>query len=80
MLYNKKFGYLVNKKNYCEDCNFVAIDKCQLDVIYLDNNNKNKSKDNIKTLCANCSRLYHKNNKEKTKSILDITIDCDATI
>jgi hypothetical protein len=41
---------------------------------------KNKDKSNIKTLCANCNRLYQKKLKEKNKSILDITIDTDLTI
>lgn len=78
--YDNKSGFLLEKKNYCESCNFKATDKCQLDIIYKDNNKKNKNKNNLKTLCANCSRLYRKKYKEKQKSILDITIDSDVRI
>lgn len=79
-VYNPKFGYLVDKKNYCEECGFLAKDKCQLDVVYVDNNPKNKVKSNIKTICANCNRLHKKQNKQVKKSILNITVDTDATI
>ena len=78
--YNPNFGYLVEKKNHCEECNFVAKDKCQLDVVYKDGNRKNKGTNNIKTICANCVRLYKKSFKQSRKSILDITVDTDATI
>ena len=76
--YNPKYGYLLNKKSYCEGCGFIAVDKCQLDIMYLDGNKKNKDKSNIKTLCANCNRLVNK--KSKIKSIMDITIDSDVRI
>lgn len=79
-VYNPNFGYLVEKKKYCEQCKFVAKDTCQLDVIYIDGNKKNKTKSNIKTLCANCTRLHKKMLKRSKKSILDITVDADATI
>lgn len=78
--YNKKYGYLLNKKDRCEDCNFIAQDKCQLDLVYRDGNKKNTNSENLKTLCANCSRLHDKLNKKQKKSILDITVDADATI
>lgn len=78
--YNPKFGYLLHKKNKCERCNFVPVDKCQLDIIYKDGNKKNKDESNMKTYCSNCSRLYRKELKEKQKSILDITIDSDVRI
>lgn len=78
--YNNKFGFLLNKKNKCEKCGFVAEDTCQLDIIYKDSNNKNKTKSNMKTLCANCSRLYKKQLRQKKKSILDITVDADVRI
>ena len=54
MFYNTNYGYLIHKKNKCENCNFVPEDKCQLDVIYKDGNKNNKNKSNIKTYCANC--------------------------
>lgn len=78
--YNPKFGYLLNKKNKCEDCGFTAIDKCQLAVVYKDGNRKNKSQNNIKTICANCNKLLQKSLKKTKKSILDITVDADVTI
>jgi hypothetical protein len=79
-LYNKKFKYLINKKNKCEQCNFIAEDKCQLDIVYKDNNKKNKDKSNLKTLCANCSRIFRKNQRLKKKSLLDITVDSDVIL
>jgi hypothetical protein len=79
-IYNPKFNYLQNKKNICELCNFQAEDKCQLDLVYLDNNKKNKAENNLKTMCANCSRLYHKRLKSDPNTILNITIDCDVRI
>lgn len=78
--YNEKFGFLLNKASICEQCGFVPEDTCQLDIVYIDGNKKNKSKANMKTLCANCNRLYQKKLKEKKKSILDITVDADVTI
>jgi len=78
--YNSKFGYLLHKKDKCEKCGFIPEDKCQLDVVYKDNNKKNKDKRNLRTLCANCNRLYQKKLKEKRKSILDITSDTDYTL
>jgi len=77
--YSPKFGFLLKKKSYCEECGFTAKDKCQLDITYIDGNNKNKSDNNLKTICANCNRLKLKNKKTK-KSILDITIDADVII
>ena len=78
--YNSKYGYLLHKKNKCEKCGFISEDKCQLDIIYKDNNKKNKDKSNLKTLCDNCNRLHTKKMKEKKKSILDITADTDYTL
>jgi len=78
--YNPKFGYLLHKKNKCEKCSFIPEDKCQLDIVYKDGNKKNKEKTNLKTLCANCNRVYQKKLKEKRKSILDITVDTDYTL
>jgi hypothetical protein len=78
--YNSKFGYLLHKKNSCEECNFIPQDKCQLDIIYKDGNKKNKEKSNLKTLCANCNRIHQKNLRSKKKSILDITVDSDIIL
>ena len=79
-MYNPNLGYLIEKKTNCEECGFIAKDKCQLDIIYIDGDKKNKSKNNIKTICANCNRLYKKQSNTNKKSILDITVDTDATI
>lgn len=78
--YNTKFGYLLHKKNKCEKCGFMPEDKCQLDIVYKDSNKKNKEKNNIRTICANCNRIHQKKLKEKNKSILDITVDTDYTL
>jgi hypothetical protein len=78
--YNKKNGYRLHKKNKCEKCGFVPIDMCQLDIVYKDGNTSNKEKNNVKTFCANCSRLHNKKLRQKNKSILDITVDTDLTI
>jgi hypothetical protein len=48
--------------------------------VYKDGNRKNKDKSNIKTLCANCNRLYQKKLREKKKSLMDITVDADVTL
>jgi hypothetical protein len=77
--YNPKNGHLLNKHNCCEECGFVPVDMCQLDIMYVDGNKKNKEKSNIKTVCANCNRLLQKKLRER-KSILDITVDADVTI
>jgi len=78
--YNSKFGYLLNKKNKCEKCGFIPEDKCQLDLVYKDGDKNNKDKNNIRTLCANCNRIYQKKLREKKKKLLDITVDADVTL
>ena len=78
--YNKKNGYQLHKKNKCEKCSFVPIDLCQLDIVYKDGNTNNKERNNLKTFCANCSRLHNKNLRDKKKSLFDITVDTDLTI
>ena len=79
-MYNSKYGYILDKKNCCEMCNFKPVDGCQLDIVYKDGNKKNKVNSNLMTICANCNRLYQKKLKENQKSILDITVDADVTI
>lgn len=76
-LYDPKHSHRINKKTKCDVCRFEAKDKCQLDLIYLDGNAKNKDVKNLRTICANCSRLYKKYNK---KSMLDITVDTDLLL
>jgi hypothetical protein len=41
----------------CEECGFVPIHPCQLDVDHMDGDKKNNNIENLKTLCANCHRL-----------------------
>lgn len=74
-LYSKKHKHLLNKKTICDQCNFVALDICQLDLVYKDGNKQNKQKENLVTLCANCSRVYKKQQRTEKKSILNITVD-----
>lgn len=78
--YNDKYKHLLNKKTICEQCDFTAIDLCQLDLIYIDGNKENKNTDNLLTLCANCSRLHRKKEKAEKKSILNITVDGDLRL
>lgn len=60
----RKRTYSKHKKSYCENCNFVAIHSCQLDVDHIDGNHKNNELDNLQTLCANCHRLKTFLNKD----------------
>ena len=48
---------LKHKKAFCEDCGFVAVHPCQLDVDHIDGNRANDDPVNFRTLCANCHRL-----------------------
>ena len=79
LTYSKSHNYLKDKKLQCQCCGFVPEDKCQLDIIFKDNNKKNKVEDNLLTLCANCSRLHRKKERDK-KSFDKITIDADVKI
>lgn len=76
-LYEEKHKHKLNKKKKCDNCGFIAVDKCQLDLVYLDGNSKNKEIKNMKTYCANCNRIYRKNQR---KSLLDITVDSDLLL
>ena len=60
-------SYKKYKKKVCELCGFIAIDKCQLDVHHVDGNHHNNDPNNLKTLCANCHRLIHKNTPVEPK-------------
>ena len=80
MLYSDKHKYLIHKSMKCESCKFEATDKCQMDIVFKDGNKKNKKENNLKTLCANCSRLYKKKLKTKKKSVMNITVDADIRI
>ncbi len=79
-MYDSTHGYLLNKKTICEKCSFIPEDICQLDIVYKDNNKKNKKENNLLTLCANCNRLHKKKIKENRNKLLDITVDSDVRI
>jgi hypothetical protein len=79
-VYNNRFKHLKNKKNMCERCDFVPEDRIQLDVVYVDGNKKNKTRNNLLTLCANCSRIHNKKIGKIKKSILNVTVDSDTII
>lgn len=61
---NNHFPWFKHKKKNCEDCGFVAIHPCQLDVDHIDGNKNNNNLSNYKTLCSNCHRLKTFLNKE----------------
>ena len=73
--YSDKSKHLKDKKLICNNCGFVAIDICQMNLIYLDGNKKNKDTANLKTYCANCSRLHSKKIKINRKNLFKITIE-----
>lgn len=49
--------YVAHKGPICEECGFVPVHPCQLDVDHIDGNHENDNPANLKTLCANCHRL-----------------------
>lgn len=80
MLYSESYKHLQYRNKKCDDCGFKPIDNCQLDLVYKDGNSKNKRSNNVKTLCANCNRLYKKQLRKKKKSVLNVTVDSDIRI
>jgi hypothetical protein len=80
-IYNARFKHLQHKKNNCEKCGFIPEDRCQVEVVFKDGNKNNKTKKNLITLCANCSKLYKKRLRTGKKSILNVvTVDADIRI
>ena len=79
-LYNGRFKHIQYKKAVCEECGFIPEDRVQLDIVYIDGNKKNKAKENLLTLCANCSRLHNKKLRTTKKSIMNATVDVDTRI
>lgn len=53
-----------HKKDRCEQCGFIPMHTCQLDVDHIDGNHKNNEINNLWTLCANCHRLKTFLNKD----------------
>jgi len=53
----RKRPYRAELKNSCEECGFIPVHLCQLDVDHIDGNHDNNDPSNLKTLCANCHRL-----------------------
>lgn len=51
-------GY--KKKNACDKCGFSSKHMEQFDVFHIDGNLMNNSVLNLKTVCANCQRVLHK--------------------
>lgn len=55
--YESKYEYRGFKGEVCEECGFIPVHHCQLDVDHIDGNHNHNSPDNLQTLCANCHRL-----------------------
>lgn len=55
----KKEKHRKAKKDFCEICGFIAIDKRQLDIHHIDGNHYNDILENMQTICHNCHRLEH---------------------
>jgi|TARA_B110000238_G_C16049114_1_gene405296 hypothetical protein len=63
----------------CIECGFVPEDLIQLDIAYRDFDPMNKTKENILTICANCSRLRKKKIREDRK-LMDTSVDSTIRI
>lgn len=51
-------GYRI--KNSCDKCGFKSIYKEPFNVFHVDGNMNNNRPSNLKTICANCQRILHK--------------------
>jgi 5-methylcytosine-specific restriction endonuclease McrA len=63
-------SYIIHKKEVCEECAFVPINICQLQVDHIDGNHENNDLSNLKTMCANCHILKTFLNKEHSNKKL----------
>lgn len=54
-VWRKLYGHLKGER--CEECGFVPIHSCQLDIDHVDADRSNNDPSNLRTLCANCHRL-----------------------
>ena len=57
------YRYSISKTK-CENCGFIAMHSCQLDIHHIDGNHDNNDKNNLQVLCANCHRLVTFLNKQ----------------
>jgi len=78
-IYNKGLQHLQHKKRICIECGFVPKEITQLRVVYKDGDSKNKTANNLLTVCLNCKHLIDKRRKS-IEQTLDISVDSDATI
>jgi len=60
----RSLGYARHKKSSCEQCGFIPVQSCQLDVDHIDGDHSNSDPANLQTLCANCHRLKTLVNKD----------------
>lgn len=77
--YDVRYKHMREKRSSCDSCGFIAQDLCQLDLVYMDGNTRNRRLANLRTLCANCHRLWIKTNRNR-RTVLDITIDADVPL
>ena len=63
----------------CIECGFVPEDLIQLDIAYRDFDPTDKTKENILTVCANCSRLRKKKIREGQKQ-MEMSVDSTLRI
>ena len=75
-IYIKK---IPKKNTMCIECGFVPEDLIQLDIAYRDFDPTNKTKENILTVCANCSRLRKKKIREGQKQ-MEMSVDSTLRI
>ena len=62
-----------DKKNYCQNCGFVALHSVQLDIDHKDGNKRNNNSDNLWTICSNCHRLKTHANKDWNKKYVQMS-------